>query len=75
MRFLHTVYLSKTYTSKLLVVGVALPHEIQNNFIQIIGTKEQDKTAVDIFISLQNIFSEVQTLNRHENVYLSKMST
>ena len=72
MRFLHTVYLRKIYTSKLWAVIVALLYE---KLKYIIGTKEQDKTAVAIFKSIQNNFSEVQTLSRHENVNLSKMST
>ena len=81
------VYLSEVFTNCLLKENIhfktlgcyccftSCKIEIQNYFIQIIGTKEQDKTAVAIFKSLQNNFSEVQTLSRHENVYLSKMST
>ena len=81
------VYLSEVFTNCLLKENIHFKTlgcyccftsciiEIQNYFIQIIGTKEQDKTAVAIFKSLQNNFSEVQTLSRHKNVYLSKMST
>ena len=81
------VYLSEVFTNCLLKENILFKTlgcyccftpckiEIQNYFIQIIGTKEQDKTAVAIFKSLQTNFSEVQTLSRHENVYLSKMST
>ena len=84
---LISVYLSEVFTHCLLKENIhfktlgccyyftSWKFEIKNDFIQIIATWEQDKTALVIFKSLQNIFSEVQTLSRHENVYLSKMST